>query len=135
MPKKQRERDFREYDAQITIRICEKFYKLCCLFNRYNVCNFIRKLIRADLTNDYFLSIDLKDHYRLDKVFDVKDYTDIKRYTFNAKKTRKITIRLYINEKLELKRRSEGNVSKYIHYMFMGFIENIIDDIENMKGA
>lgn len=128
MRKIERERGYREYDSQISVRICNKFYRLCCLFNRYNVCNFIRKLIRADLANDYFLTIDLKDFFKLNKVFNIKDFEDIKKYQFSEKRDKKLTIKMYAEEKKELQRRGEGNISRYIHYMFIGFVENIVDD-------
>lgn len=126
-----KQKEFKEYDDVISIRLCDQFYRLCKMFSYNNASFLIRQLIRADINNDYFLSIDLKDYAKVNRLFTLYDIKHISNFTFTNKKTKKLNIKLFKEEKIEIKNRSNGNINGYIDLLFMDFINYIYKDYEN----
>ena len=101
-----RERDYREYDSIISIRINQKYYSLLRRINKKNISKILRDLIRVDLYQGH---IKITDN-DVDKM--LKIFTEAE-------------------EKEQIKQRSKGNISYYIDLVIMDFIASIWETCKN----
>ena len=63
-------------------------------------------------------------------VFNEPEIHKINNYSFRAKKNKALNIRLFQEEKQEIKKRSNGNINNYIDLMIMDFISKIYEKYE-----
>lgn len=128
-----KERNFKEYDSIISIRLNKDFYAFLHKINPINISSTIRSLIRSDL---YEGEIEIT-HKEVRKMFNVfycdKIRNEISKYTYKNKKDKHISIRLYKEEKREIIRRSDNNINNYIDLLIMEFINNINDKYEEYR--
>lgn len=119
-----KERNFKQYDSVISIRLNPKFYKFLYKINPVNISSTIRSLIRADLYEGN-IEVTHKDETKMFSCFKDNDFKQIQEYTYTAKKGKSIQIRLYKNEKETIINRSDGNISNYVDLVIMDFINKI----------
>lgn len=121
-------RDFKEYDEKITIRLGKKYYKLINKFNPYNKAFFLRQLIKCDLKGDFYYIFDNKDYEKVIKIFTSKEISELREFKYYSKKEYRITIRLFKEDKEEIKKKS-NNITNYIELLLNNFINNILDNV------
>lgn len=124
-----KQREFREYDDIISIRINKRYYELLRKMNPKNISRVIRLLIRVDIY-DGVIEISDKDIKKMFSVFNEPEIHKINNYSFRAKKNKSLNIRLFQEEKQEIKKRSNGNINNYIDLMIMDFISKIYEKYE-----
>ena len=81
-----KQREFREYDDIISIRINNQYYNLLKKMNPKNVSRVVRSLIRVDIC-DGLVEISDKDIKKMFAVFNEPEIHKISNYSFRAKKT------------------------------------------------
>lgn len=128
-----KERNFKQYDSVISIRLSKDFYTFLHKINPINISSTIRSLIRSDL---YEGEIEIT-HKEVRKMFSTFCFEnvrkDISMYTYKRKKTKHLNIRLYESEKREIIRRSDNNINNYIDLLIMEFINNTNDKHEKYR--
>ena len=124
-----KQREFREYDDIISIRINNQYYSLLKKINPKNISRVIRLLIRVDIY-DGVIEISDKDIKKMFSVFNEPEIQKINNYSFRAKKNKALNIRLFQEEKQEIRQRSNGNISNYIELIVMEFITKIYEKYE-----
>ena len=124
-----KQREFREYDDIISIRINNQYYSLLKKINPKNISRVIRLLIRVDIY-DGVIEISDKDIKKMFSVFNEPEIHKINNYSFRNKKNKYLKIRLFKEEKQEIKKRSNGNINNYIDLMIMDFISKIYEKYE-----
>ena len=124
-----KQREFREYDDIISIRLNNQYYNLLKKINPKNVSKVVRLLIRVDIC-DGLIEISDKDIKKMFSVFNEPEIHKISSYSFRAKKNKSLNIRLFQEEKQEIKKRSNGNINNYIDLMIMDFISKIYEKYE-----
>ena len=124
-----KQREFREYDDIISIRINNQYYNLLKKMNPKNISMVVRSLIRVDIY-DGRIEINEKDIKKMFLVFDEPELKQIKSYSFKSKKSKYLKIRLFKEEKDEIRQRSNGNINHYIELIIMEFINRIYDKYE-----
>ena len=124
-----KQREFREYDDIISIRINNQYYSLLKKINPKNVSRVVRLLIRVDIY-DGRIEINEKDIKKMFLVFNEPEIKQISNYSFRNKKNKYLKIRLFKEEKQEIKKRSNGNINNYIDLMIMDFISKIYEKYE-----
>ena len=127
-----KERNYKEYDDIISIRLNTKFYKFLYKINPNNISSTIRFLIRADLYEGN-IEVTHKDENKMFSCFRENDRKRIEEYTYTAKKGKSIQIRLYKNEKKTIINRSGGNISNYVDLVIMDFINKISENYRRWK--
>lgn len=125
-----RERDYREYDSIISIRINQKYYSLLRRINKKNISKILRDLIRVDLYQGHIKITD-NDVDKMLKIFTEAEIKKISSCEFRDKKNKLVNIRLFKEEKEQIKKRSEGNISYYIDLVIMDFIASIWETCKN----
>ncbi len=125
-----KQREFREYDDIISIRINNQYYDLLKKMNPKNISRVIRSLIRVDLYDDRIIEITEKDIKKMFLVFNEPELKKINNYSFRNKKNKYLKIRLFKEEKQELRNRSNGNITQYIEIIIMEFINKIYEKYE-----
>lgn len=131
--KKSRERNLVEYNSQIELRLCKKYYDLLgrmCYFSRSYL---IRQIIYKRLYNNLDFEFKDADYQKVLKIFDSYDVARIKKRDFYEPKTRKLSIRLYKQDKEQLIHMSNTTVSKYINRLINDFILQIVTEGEQKK--
>ena len=123
-------KDYKEYDDRITIRVSKKYYRLINKFNRYNNAFFIRQLIKCDLKENFYYIFDIKDYEKVIKTFTSEEINNLKDFRYYEKKEHKITVRLFKEDKEEIRQRSNNNITNYIELLLNDFINNILDTVE-----
>lgn len=124
-----KQREFREYDDIISIRINNQYYNLLKKMNPKNISMVVRSLIRVDIY-DGRIEINEKDIKKMFLVFNEPELKQIKSYSFKSKKSKYLKIRLFKEEKDEIRQRSNGNINHYIELIIMEFINRIYDKYE-----
>ena len=124
-----KQREFREYDDIIRIRINNQYYNLLKKINPKNVSRVVRLLIRVDIY-DGRIEINEKDIKKMFLVFNEPEIKQISNYSFRNKKNKYLKIRLFKEEKQEIRQRSNGNISNYIELIVMEFINKIYEKYE-----
>lgn len=124
-----KQREFREYDDIISIRINNQYYNLLKKMNPKNISMVVRSLIRVDIY-DGRIEINEKDIKKIFLVFNEPELKQIKSYSFKNKKSKYLKIRLFKEEKDEIRQRSNGNINHYIELIIMEFINRIYDKYE-----
>lgn len=124
-----KQREFREYDDIISIRINKRYYELLRKMNPKNVSKIVILLIRVDIY-DGIIETSEKDIKKMFAVFNEPEIHKISSYSFRAKKNKSLNIRLFQEEKQEIKKRSNGNINNYIDLMIMDFISKIYEKYE-----
>ena len=124
-----KQREFREYDDIISIRINNQYYSLLKKINPKNVSRVVRLLIRVDIY-DGRIEINEKDIKKMFLVFNEPEIKQISNYSFRNKKNKYLKIRLFKEEKQEIRQRSNGNISNYIELIVMEFINKIYEKYE-----
>ena len=124
-----KQREFREYDDIISIRINNQYYSLLKKINPKNVSRVVRLLIRVDIY-DGRIEINEKDIKKMFLVFNEPEIKQISNYSFRNKKNKYLKIRLFKEEKQEIRQRSNGNISNYIELIVMEFITKIYEKYE-----
>ena len=124
-----KQREFREYDDIISIRINNQYYSLLKKINPKNVSKVVRLLIRVDIY-DGVIEISDKDIKKMFSVFNEPEIHKINNYSFRAKKNKALNIRLFQEEKQEIRQRSNGNITQYIELIVMEFINKIYEKYE-----
>ena len=124
-----KQREFREYDDIISIRINNQYYNLLKKMNPKNISMVVRSLIRVDIY-DGRIEINEKDIKKMFLVFNEPELKQIKSYSFKSKKSKYLKIRLVKEEKDEIRQRSNGNINHYIELIIMEFINRIYDKYE-----
>ncbi len=119
-----RQREYKQYDSSISVRINNHFYKFLYKLNPKNISATIRNLIRVDLYNGTIEVTD-KDITKMFVCFFEYEREKIKEYSYRDKKVKPIVIKLYREEKEQIKRRSDGNISYYVDLIIMDFINLI----------
>lgn len=119
-----KERNFKQYDSVISIRLNPRFHKFLYKLNPNNISSTIRSLIRADLYEGN-IEITRKDESKMFSCFRENDRKQIEEYTYTARKGKSIQVRLYKNEKETIINRSGGNISNYVDLVIMDFINKI----------
>lgn len=119
-----KQREFREYDDIISIRINNQYYNLLKKMNPKNISMVVRSLIRVDIY-DGRIEINEKDIKKMFLVFNEPELKQIKSYSFKSKKSKYLKIRLFKEEKDEIRQRSNGNINHYIELIIMEFINRI----------
>ena len=89
----------------------------------------VRSLIRVDIY-DGRIEINEKDIKKMFLVFNEPELKQISNYSFRNKKNKYLKIRLFKEEKQEIKKRSNGNINNYIDLMIMDFISKIYEKYE-----
>ena len=130
--KYKKERNFREYDSIISIRLNPRFHKFLYKLNPNNISLTIRSLIRADLYEGN-IEITRKDENKMFSCFRENDRKQIQEYTYTARKGKSIQVRLYKNEKETIINRSGGNISNYVDLIIMDFINKINENYGRWK--
>ena len=125
-----KQREFREYDDIISIRINNQYYDLLKKMNPKNISRVIRSLIRVDLYDDRIIEITEKDIKKMFLVFNDPELKQISNYSFRNKKNKYLKIRLFKEEKQEIRNRSNGNITQYIELIVMDFINRIYEKYE-----
>ena len=69
-----------------------------------------------------------KPHNKLIK--DYKEINNLKDFRYYEKKEHKITVRLFKEDKEEIRKRSNNNITNYIELLLNDFINNILDTVE-----
>lgn len=121
-----KERNYREYDSLISIRLNSQFYKFLYKLNPKNISATIRSLIRVDLYGGN-IEITDKDITKMFVCFYENERQQIKEYTYRDKKNKFINVRIYEDEKKIIIERSNGNISSYVDLVIMDFINSIND--------
>lgn len=121
-----KQREFREYDDIISIRINNQYYNLLRKINPKNISIVIRSLIRVDIY-DATIEITDKDIKKMFLVFNDPELKQISNYSFRSKKNKSLNIRLFKEEKQQIKERSNGNITQYIELIVMEFINKIYE--------
>lgn len=121
-----REREYKEYDSVISIRLNKQFYKFLHKINPKNISSTIRSLIRVDL-NGGSIEVTDKDISKMCMCFIEPELAQIKKYTYRDKKNKLVHVRIYKYEKDIIIDRSNGNISKYVDLVIMDFI-NAVDN-------
>ncbi len=124
-----KQREFREYDDIISIRINNQYYNLLRKINPKNISRVIRSLIRVDIY-DATIEITDKDIKKMFLVFNDPELKQISNYSFRSKKNKSLNIRLFKEEKQQIKERSNGNITQYIELIVMDFINKIYEKYE-----
>ena len=93
-----KQREFREYDDIISIRINNQYYNLLRKINPKNISRVIRSLIRVDIC-DGTIEITDKDIKKMFLVFNDPELKQISNYSFRNKKNKYLKIRLFKEEK------------------------------------
>ena len=124
-----KQREFREYDDIISIRINNQYYNLLRKINPKNISRVIRSLIRVDIC-DGTIEITDKDIKKMFLVFNDPELKQISNYSFRNKKNKYLKIRLFKEEKQEIRNRSNGNITQYIELIVMDFINRIYEKYE-----
>ena len=124
-----KQREFREYDDIISIRINNQYYNLLRKINPKNISIVIRSLIRVDIY-DGAIEITVKDIKKMFLVFNDPELKQISNYSFRNKKNKYLKIRLFKEEKQEIRNRSNGNITQYIELIVMDFINRIYEKYE-----
>ena len=124
-----KQREFREYDDIISIRINNQYYNLLRKINPKNISRVIRLLIRVDIY-DGAIEITEKDIKKMFLVFNDPELKQISNYSFRNKKNKYLKIRLFKEEKQEIRNRSNGNITQYIELIVMEFINKIYEKYE-----
>ena len=124
-----KQREFREYDDIISIRINNQYYNLLRKINPKNISIVIRSLIRVDIY-DGAIEITEKDIKKMFLVFNDPELKQISNYSFRSKKNKSLNIRLFKEEKQQIKERSNGNITQYIELIVMDFINIIYEKYE-----
>ena len=124
-----KQREFREYDDIISIRINNQYYNLLRKINPKNISIVIRSLIRVDIY-DGAIEITDKDIKKMFLVFNDPELKQISNYSFRNKKNKYLKIRLFKEEKQEIRNRSNGNITQYIELIVMDFINRIYEKYE-----
>ena len=124
-----KQREFREYDDIISIRINNQYYNLLRKINPKNISIVIRSLIRVDIY-DGAIEITEKDIKKMFLVFNDPELKQISNYSFRNKKNKYLKIRLFKEEKQEIRNRSNGNITQYIELIVMDFINRIYEKYE-----
>ena len=124
-----KQREFREYDDIISIRINNQYYNLLRKINPKNISIVIRSLIRVDIY-DATIEITDKDIKKMFLVFNDPELKQISNYSFRNKKNKYLKIRLFKEEKQEIRNRSNGNITQYIELIVMDFINRIYEKYE-----
>ena len=124
-----KQREFREYDDIISIRINNQYYNLLRKINPKNISIVIRSLIRVDIY-DGAIEITVKDIKKMFLVFNDPELKQISNYSFRNKKNKYLKIRLFKEEKQEIRNRSNGNITQYIELIVMDFINKIYEKYE-----
>ena len=124
-----KQREFREYDDIISIRINNQYYNLLRKINPKNISRVIRSLIRVDIY-DATIEITDKDIKKMFLVFNDPELKQISNYSFRNKKNKYLKIRLFKEEKQEIRNRSNGNITQYIELIVMEFINKIYEKYE-----
>lgn len=128
-----KERNFKQYDSVISIRLSKDFYTFLHKINPINISLTLRSLIRADLYEGE-IEITQKEIRKMFNTFYLEDSRkEISEYTYKRKKTKHLNIRLYESEKREIIRRSDNNINNYIDLLIMEFINNISDKHEKYR--
>lgn len=128
-----KERNYKQYDSVISIRLNPRFHKFLYKLNPINISSTLRSLIRADLYNGE-IEITQKEIRKMFNTFYLENgRKEISEYTYKRKKTKHLNIRLYESEKREIIRRSDNNINNYIDLLIMEFINNISDKHENYR--
>lgn len=127
-----KERNFREYDSLISIRLNSQFYKFLYKLNPKNISATIRSLIRVDLYGGN-VEITDRDITKMFLCFFEHERNQIKDYTYKYKKDKFLNIRLYKEEKKIIMDRSDGNISNYVDLVIMDFINNINQKYEKYR--
>lgn len=124
-----KQREFREYDDIISIRINKRYYELLRKMNPKNVSKIVRLLIRVDIY-DGIIETSEKDIKKMFLVFNEPEIKQIANYSFRNKKNKYLKIRLFKEEKQQIRQRSNGNISNYIELIVMEFINKIYEKYE-----
>ena len=124
-----KQREFIEYDDIISIRINNQYYNLLRKINPKNISIVIRSLIRVDIY-DGAIEITEKDIKKMFLVFNDPELKQISNYSFRNKKNKYLKIRLFKEEKQEIRNRSNGNITQYIELIVMDFINRIYEKYE-----
>ena len=124
-----KQREFREYDDIISIRLNNQYYDLLKKINPKNISRIIRSLIRVDIY-DGSIEITDKDIKKMFLVFNDPELKQISNYSFRKKKNKSLKIRLFKDEKQQIKERSNGNITQYIELIVMEFINKIYEKYE-----
>ena len=124
-----KQREFREYDDIISIRINKRYYELLRKMNPKNVSKIVRLLIRVDIY-DGIIETSEKDIKKMFLVFNEPEIKQIANYSFRNKKNKYLKIRLFKEEKQEIRQRSNGNITQYIELIVMDFINKIYEKYE-----
>lgn len=127
-----REREYKEYDSVISIRLNKQFYKFLHKINPKNMSSTIRSLIRVDLHGSTIAVTD-KEVKKMFSCFWENDRAKIKQYIYKDRKDKLVTIRLYQFEKQEIIKRSNGNISNYVDLVIMDYINGIEEKYDEYR--
>ena len=110
------------------MRINKRYYELLRKINPKNVSKIVRLLIRVDIY-DGIIETSEKDIKNV-LVFNEPEIKQIANYSFRNKKNKYLKIRLFKEEKQQIRQRSNGNISNYIELIVMEFITKIYEKYE-----